>query len=112
MSTIKGAPGVLVHMGLGQPMSRAFVAGAVVGAVSLVAKYPQAAFRDDGSMKPLSLLSAEPDATNTHFLLVRKSVVITTGMVSTRTKQMSRRDIVEKWRGGKRHVKHLRKKGR
>ena len=70
MSTIKGAPGVLVHMGLGQPMSRAFVAGAVVGAVSLVAKYPQAAFRDDGSMKPLSLLSAEPDATNTHFLLV------------------------------------------
>ena len=51
-----------------------------------------------------------PDATNTHFLLVRKSVVITTGMVSTRTKQMSRRDIVEKWRGGKRHVKHLRRK--
>ena len=70
MSEIKGARGVMVHMGLGEPVSRAFVAGAIVGAVSLAAKFPKEAFRDDGSMKPLSLLSAEPDATTTHFLLV------------------------------------------
>ena len=70
LGKIKGAHGVLVHMGLGQPMSRGFVAGAVVGAVGLVAKLPSAAFREDGSMKPLALLSEDPDATNSHFLLV------------------------------------------
>ena len=68
--SIKGTRGVLVHMGLGQPISRAFVIGSVVGAVALAAKFPAAAFREDGSMKPLAALSAEPDATNTHFLLV------------------------------------------
>lgn len=68
--SIKGTRGVLVHMGLGQPATRAFVVGAVAGAVALAVKFPAAAFREDGSMKPLSVLSAEPDATNTHFLLV------------------------------------------
>ena len=57
MSEIKGMRGVMVHMGLGEPISRAFVAGAIVGAVTLAAKFPKEAFRDDGSMKPLSLCS-------------------------------------------------------
>lgn len=70
MSEIRGTRGVMVHMGLGQPATRAFVVGAVAGAVALAVKFPAAAFREDGSMKPLSVLSAEPDATNTHFLLV------------------------------------------
>ena len=70
MSEIRGSRGVMVHMGLGQPASRAFVVGAVAGAVALAVKFPAAAFREDGSMKPLAVLSAEPDATNTHFLLV------------------------------------------
>jgi len=70
MSEIRGSRGVMVHMGLGQPATRAFVVGAVAGAVALAVKFPAAAFREDGSMKPLSVLSAEPDATNTHFLLV------------------------------------------
>lgn len=67
---IQGTRGVLVTMGLGQPSARGFVIGSVVGAVALAAKFPAAAFREDGSMKPLAVLSAEPDATNTHFLLV------------------------------------------
>jgi len=70
MSEIRGSRGVMVHMGLGQPATRAFVVGAVAGAVALAVKFPAAAFREDGSMKPLAVLSAEPDATNTHFLLV------------------------------------------
>ena len=70
MSEIRGSRGVMVHMGLGQPATRAFVVGAVAGAVALAVKFPAAAFREDGSMKPLSVLSAEPDATHTHFLLV------------------------------------------
>lgn len=70
MSEIRGTRGVMVHMGLGQPATRAFVVGAVAGAVALAVKFPAAAFREDGSMKPLAVLSAEPDATNTHFLLV------------------------------------------
>ncbi len=62
--------GILVKVGLGQPVSRAFVIGTVAAGVAYIAKFPGAAFREDGSMKPLKLLSPEPDATTTHFLLV------------------------------------------
>ena len=68
--TVTDMHGIMVKLGLGQPISRAFVAGVVVAGVSYLAKYPKASFREDGSMKPLSFLSAEPDATTTHFLLV------------------------------------------
>lgn len=62
--------GILVKLGLGQPMSRAFVAGCAAAGCAFVAKYPSESFRDDGSIKPLKWLSPSPDATNTHFLLV------------------------------------------
>lgn len=62
--------GVLVKMGLGQPISRAFVAASVVGGVAFLAKMPKVSFREDGSMKPFEALSAEPDATKLHFLFV------------------------------------------
>lgn len=73
MSTFEAvtdARGVLVKLGLGQPMSRAFVAGVAAAGAAFVAKYPNESFRDDGSIKPLRWLSPSPDATNTHFLLV------------------------------------------
>ena len=73
MSVVKVADdlrGMLVQMGLGQPSSRAFVVGSIVGAGAFLAGFPAAAFREDGSMKPAKLVSHEPDATNTHFLLV------------------------------------------
>jgi hypothetical protein len=62
--------GIMVRLGLAQPSSRAFVIGTAAAGVAYLARFPKQAFRDDGSMKPLSLLSSEPDATNTHFLLV------------------------------------------
>ena len=62
--------GILVKLGLGQPVSRAFVVGSVVGGVAYLAGLPKQSFRDDGSMKPLKALSPEPDATNLHFLLI------------------------------------------
>ena len=62
--------GLLVQMGLGQPSSRAFVVGSIVGTAAFLSGFPAASFREDGSIKPAKLVSHEPDATNTHFLLV------------------------------------------
>ena len=62
--------GILVKVGLGHPSSRAFVIGTLATGIAYIAKFPGAAFREDGSMKPFKLLSPEPDATTTHFLLV------------------------------------------
>jgi len=76
MSTIVGWRGLMVELGLGQPTSRAFVAGTVAAGVCYLAAYPKAAFRDDGSMKPLASLSAAPDATDTHFLFVPAAVAV------------------------------------
>ena len=70
VETVDGVRGVLVKCGLAQPSSRAFVAGVVAAGVLYVAGKPAAAFREDGSMKPLAFFSPEPDATTTHFLLL------------------------------------------
>lgn len=67
---------LLVKVGLGEPLSRALAVGALTAGVTYLAKFPNEAFRDDGSVKPLKYLSPEPDATYTHFLLL--PVVIAT----------------------------------
>ena len=67
---VTDARGILVKLGLGQPMSRAFVAGCAAATVAFAVKHPSESFREDGSIKPLKWLSPSPDATNTHFLLV------------------------------------------
>jgi len=74
IETVDGMRGIMVKMGLGQPASRAFVAMAVAAGVLYAAGKPAAAFREDGSMKPLAMLSAELDATTTHFLLIPSAV--------------------------------------
>ena len=61
---------VMVVLGMGNPASRAFVAGTAAAGVAYLSGYPKQAFRDDGSMKPLKFISPDPDATNTHFLLI------------------------------------------
>ena len=70
VETVDDLRGILVKVGLGQPTSRAFVAGTAAAGLAYLAKFPKQAFREDGSMKPLQALSAAPDATNTHFLLL------------------------------------------
>ncbi len=67
---VKDWKGVMVKVGLGTPTPRAMVAAALIGSVAFLAKCPGCCFREDGSMKPCKALSAEPDATNKHFLLV------------------------------------------
>ena len=62
--------GIMVKMGLAQPLSRAFVVGTIVAGVSFAAKYPVAAFREDGTIRPPGYLSADPEATNAHFLVL------------------------------------------
>ena len=62
--------GHLVQLGLGRPLARAFVASTAAAAVVYMSGYPQAAFREDGTLKAFKPLSAEPDATYTHFLMV------------------------------------------
>ena len=74
VETVQGTRGVLVKLGLGQPSARAFVAGTAAAGLAYIGTFPKAAFREDGSMKPPRLLSPEPDATNTHFLLVPLAV--------------------------------------
>ena len=70
VQTVDDMRGVLVKLGLGQPVSRAFVVAAVAAGIAYIGGFPKASFREDGSMKPLKDLSPEPDATTTHFLLV------------------------------------------
>ena len=67
---IEGLRGVLVRVGLATPMSRAFVAGTVVGLAAYAAGYPKSAFDDRGEMRPFSLVSRAPTATTNHFLAV------------------------------------------
>ena len=62
--------GIMVKLGLAQPMSRAFVVGTIAAGVSFAAKYPKAAFREDGSMRPPAYLSPDPEATVAHFLVL------------------------------------------
>ena len=78
VETVDGVRGVLVKCGLGQPSSRAFVAGVVAAGALYIAGKPAAAFREDGSMKPLAFFSPEPDATATHFLLIPTIVAVAT----------------------------------
>lgn len=71
MTTVvnQGMRGTLVELGLGTPSSRAFVIGVTAAGLLYLAGRPKASFREDGTMKPCRLLSPEPDATMTHFLL-------------------------------------------
>ena len=68
--TIEGVRGMMVHVGLATPLSRAFVAGAAVGIAAYAIKWPGASFDEEGSMRPLSLVSKDPTATQAHFLAV------------------------------------------
>ena len=72
---IEGWRGVLVAGGLGTPAKRAVASMLAVGALAYVLKYPSAAFRSDGSMRPAKATgSSAADATNRHFLLMPLSV--------------------------------------
>lgn len=78
--TVDSVRGIMVRLGLGQPLSRAFVAGAVAAGVAYASGYPKEAFRDDGSIKPLKYLSPEPDATHAHFLLIPLATALAVGL--------------------------------
>lgn len=68
--SVNGVAGILVKVGLGQPINRAFVAGTTAAGLAFLATFPKESFRSDGSLKPFKGLSAEVDSTYTHFLLV------------------------------------------
>lgn len=62
---------VMVLVGLGQPLARAFVAGVGTATLLYATGTPSAGFRDDGSIKPFSLLSPGPDSVGSkHFLVL------------------------------------------
>lgn len=73
-SVIEGWPGLMVHVGLGSPVARAFTAATVVGIGSYMLKVPRESFRRDGSMRPYASLSPSADATHSHFLLMPLTV--------------------------------------
>lgn len=67
---IEGVRGVLVRAGLATPLSRAFVAGTVVGLAAYAVGQPKMCFDEKGEMKPFKMVSSAPTATNYHFLAV------------------------------------------
>ena len=67
---IQGMRGVMVKVGLATPLSRAFVAGAVVGLAAYAVGWPKSSFDERGEMRPLSFVSKAPNATTNHFLAV------------------------------------------
>lgn len=69
VTTSNDVRGLLVQLGLGSPLARGFLAGAVSTGVLYALKMPSAAFNKDGQLRDFKLLSAEPDATYAHFLL-------------------------------------------
>lgn len=71
---IEGWRGVAVSLGLGTPFARAATAACVTGAACYAFKYPKAAFRPDGSMRPHKSMSMDPDATGKHFILTPLAV--------------------------------------
>jgi hypothetical protein len=68
--TIEGPMGVMVKLGLGKPSSRGLCSAAVAAMLAYTFKFPRTSFRQDGTMKPFKPLSAAPDATTAHFLLI------------------------------------------
>ena len=66
---------VMVLFGLGQPTARAFVAGVTSATLLYCSGYPSQAFREDGSIKPCSLLSPGPDSVGSKHFLVIPAVV-------------------------------------
>ena len=69
-ATIEGARGMLVMCGLGKPSSRAFCAAVAVGITAYAFKLPDAAFGEEGEMRPFKGVSKAPNATYAHFLAV------------------------------------------
>ena len=61
---------LLVALGLGTPLQRGITGAVLVGTTAYLARWPAAAFTEDGELRPLKYLSPEPDATWKHFLLV------------------------------------------
>jgi hypothetical protein len=75
---VVGARGVLVKLGLAQPESRAFVAAGLTTVVMYAAGAPKSAFTEEGELRPWKPLSADPTATNLHFLAVPLGVAVIT----------------------------------
>lgn len=61
---------LLVALGLGTPLQRGITGAVLVGTAAYLARWPAAAFTEDGELRPPKYFSPEPDATYKHFLLV------------------------------------------
>ena len=68
--TVDGPMGIAYKLGLGKPSARGCTGAALAAMAAYAFKFPRQSFRRDGTMKPFAPLSAAPDATTTHFLLV------------------------------------------
>lgn len=70
-ATIDGYKGIMVYLGLGSPLARAFVVGSGVAAIQYVTKTPGAAFDEDGAIRQWTMMSPKsPEATDQHFLIL------------------------------------------
>ena len=76
-TVVKNWKDVAVTIGLGTPVSRAFVAAVGVTALLYIAGQPKAAFTEDGAIRPFAPLSPGPDGVTTkHFLVLPAAVTL------------------------------------
>jgi hypothetical protein len=73
---------ILVTVGLGTSMRRATAMLGISLALAYVARKPEGAFAEDGSMRPFKLISQDPEATYQHFLVVPVAVAAATYVFS------------------------------
>ena len=69
-SYVQGWKGVCVLCGLATPEARGFTAAVLVTTIAYIFKFPSVSFTDEGKMRPLKVISKDPEATHAHFLAV------------------------------------------
>ena len=76
-------PSVMASIGLGQPISRAFVAAVATASLFYLTSFPKDAFREDGTCRPFALFVPGPDSvTGKHFLVAPLIVGATVFLVT------------------------------
>jgi hypothetical protein len=68
---------MMARTGMGSAWSRCFVAGVGVAALLYCVGFPKEGFREDGSIRPCSLLTPGPDGVLSKHFLVAPLVVAT-----------------------------------
>lgn len=71
-----------VGLNCATPGRRAFVAAGVIGVVALAIKQPSGAFTKEGAIRPWKVMSNDPEATHSHFLILPAAAAVVALLIS------------------------------